>query len=175
MSIPEAHKAKAPKKLLFSIIIVSTSRYRAMKSNEKFTDETGNLICKIIKENEHEIFSKRIIPDDEKEIIRALNEETSKNVDVIIFSGGTGLSPKDITIETIEPHLEKKIPGFGELFRMLSYSEIGSSAMMTRCLAGTLQRKAVFCIPGSPNAAELALKKLIIPECTHIIKHVREE
>ena len=97
----------------------------------------------------------------------------------IIFSGGTGLSPKDITYETIEPHLEKKFDGFGELFRHLSYNEIGTSAMLSRATAGILQhkkhKKVIFLLPGSPNAVSLALQHIIIPELGHILYLINKE
>jgi molybdenum cofactor biosynthesis protein B len=100
-------------------------------------------------------------------------------IDVIIFSGGTGLSPKDITYETIEPRLEKKFSGFGEIFRSLSYNEIGSAAMLSRAIAGILRskkkNKAVFLLPGSPKAVKLALEALIMPEIGHILYIINKE
>jgi molybdenum cofactor biosynthesis protein B len=100
-------------------------------------------------------------------------------IDAILFSGGTGLSPKDITYETIEPRLEKKISGFGEIFRNISYNEIGSSAMLSRAVAGILtsrkKNKAVFLLPGSPKAVKLALEALILPEIGHILYIINKE
>jgi len=92
---------------------------------------------------------------------------------VITISGGTGISLKDVTIEAIHPLLEKEIPGFGELFRAVSYEKIGSAAMMTRAIAGVTKGKAVFCLPGSPQSVALALKEFILPEVGHILKHAR--
>jgi molybdenum cofactor biosynthesis protein B len=95
-------------------------------------------------------------------------------VDAAIFCGGTGITSTDITIETVTPFLEKILHGFGEIFRRLSYDEIGSSAVLSRALAGVAKGKAVFCIPGSPNAVRLSLEKLILPETGHIVRHARE-
>ena len=114
-----------------------------------------------------------IIPDSEEHInevlIRVMKDEI---IDSIIFSGGTGLSPKDITYETLEPRLQKKFDGFGELFRSLSFNEIGSAAMLSRATAGIIndkrKNKSIFLLPGSPNAVILALKSIIIPELGHI-------
>jgi len=98
----------------------------------------------------------------------------SRKVDAIITCGGTGVGPKDLTIEAVRPLLDKEIRGFGEIFRHLSYEEIGSAAVLTNALAGVAGGKAIFCIPGSPQAASLAVEKLILPEAAHILKHTRE-
>ncbi|RJS85086.1 molybdenum cofactor biosynthesis protein MoaB, partial [Candidatus Bathyarchaeota archaeon] len=98
----------------------------------------------------------------------------SRKIDVIITCGGTGISPSDVTIEAVRPLLEKELEGFGELFRLLSYQEIGSAALLTRAVAGVSKGKVIFCIPGSPNSVKLSLEKLVIPEAAHIIKHARE-
>jgi molybdenum cofactor biosynthesis protein B len=94
---------------------------------------------------------------------------TSRDVDVIIVTGGTGLSQTDVTFESISPLLDRQIPGFGEIFRRISYDEIGSAAMMSRAFAGTIRDKAVFCLPGSPSGVKTAMEKLILPELGHII------
>lgn len=91
-----------------------------------------------------------------------------------MFCGGTGIAPSDITIETVFPFLEKTLPGFGEIFRRLSFDEIGSAALMSRALAGVAKGKVFFCIPGSSNAVKLCFEKLILPEAAHIVKHARE-
>jgi len=120
---------------------------------------------------------REIVPDDAvligEYVGRALGSE---KVDAIIVCGGTGISPRDVTIEAVRPMLVKTLPGFGELFRKLSFDEIGSAAVLTRALAGVAnQGKAVFCIPGSPQAVRLVLEKLILPEVGHILKHAREK
>jgi molybdenum cofactor biosynthesis protein B len=170
-----AHKEKAPKKFGFAVVICSTSRYYDSEAGKHVTDESGDLIVNLLETSGHSVVSRDLIPDDktfiEASVKRALQ---FKKVDAIITSGGTGITPSDVTIETVEPLVEKKLPGFGEIFRAISYDEIGSAAVMTRALAGVVQGKAVFCIPGSPNAVRLCLEKLILPEVGHVILHARE-
>ena len=169
------HKAEAQRQLNFAVIICSTSRYEEASKTGGTDDASGDLIVKILRENGHRVTMRRIIPDDKEQIQRVLMRVLkSRKVDAIIFSGGTGVSPKDVTIEAVKPMLEKEIPGFGEIFRFLSYKKIGSAAILTRALAGTCRGKAIFCLPGSPDSVSLALEKLIIPEAGHIIKHARE-
>jgi len=99
---------------------------------------------------------------------------TVTDLDVVIFSGGTGITPTDVTIEAVSPLLEKTLLGFGEFFRRLSFDEIGQAAVLSRAIAGVAGGKAFFCIPGSSNAVKIAVEKLILPESPHIIKHARE-
>ena len=115
--------------------------------------------------------------DDMSATRREAVEEALQNKDVmaVIVCGGTGIAPKDVTIETVTPMLRKNLPGFGELFRKLSYDNIGSAAILSRAVAGIANGKAVFCIPGSIDAVRLCLDKLILPETGHIVKHAREK
>jgi molybdenum cofactor biosynthesis protein B len=175
LKVHEEHKLKAPKKIILALIVVSTSRYKEFKSKKESSDKTIPIVKKVLeKESSISLEFVEIIPDSEEYlnniIIRVMKEDA---IDAIIFSGGTGLSLKDITYETIEPRLEKKFNGFGELFRNLSYNEIGSSAMLSRAIAGILKskkkNKAVFLLPGSPKAVKLALEALILPEIGHIL------
>jgi len=170
------HKAEAPKSLKFAIIVCSSSRYKKLKSDGKVDDPSGDLITRLLKQNGQTVTSKVIVPDDssliEQHVKGALN---SKEVDAIITCGGTGISPTDVTIETVQPLLEKEIHGFGEILRKISHEEIGSAAILTRAIAGVSKGKAIFCIPGSPQAVSLALERLILPEAGHIIKHAREK
>ena len=96
------------------------------------------------------------------------------DLDVAIFSGGTGITPTDITIETVTPFFEKTLPGFGEFFRRISFDRVGSAAVLSRAVAGVAKGKALFCIPGSPNAVRIAVEMLILSEAAHIVKHARE-
>jgi len=172
----ERHKAKAPKHLSFAVIICSTSRYMEFSETGRLNDPSGDLIVKTLRENGHRVTMRRIVSDDKTQIQHALMRALkSRKTDAIIISGGTGISPRDVTIEAVQPLMDKEIPGFGELFRALSYEEIGSAALLTRALAGLADGKVIFCLPGSPQSVSLALKKLIIPEAGHIIKHAREE
>lgn len=172
----QGHKKKASKKFRFAVIMCSTSRYSDSKAVKSVTDESGDLIVKLVENDGHSVMSRDLIPDDKKLIEDSVNTALqSRKIDAIIISGGTGITRSDVTIETIAPLLEKQLPGFGELFRSLSYDEIGSAAIMTRAIAGVVQRKVVFCIPGSPNAVKICIEKLILPEVGHIILHAREK
>ena len=181
LDVPEEHKHKAPKKSNLALIIVSTSRFDEIKAGKRSTDKTIPRVKRVLEDNQSiSLTFTKIIPDSEEHISKILNEVMKDiTIDSIIFSGGTGLSPKDITYETLEPRLEKKFSGFGELFRYLSYNEIGSSAMLSRATAGILKskkrNKVVFLLPGSPNAVSLALKELIIPELGHILYMINKE
>ena len=171
MKVHEEHKKQAPKRLSIVIIIVSSSRFNELKENKQSSDKTIPLVKEILEHYENiSLAYSKLIADSEiqiKETLTNFLEETS--IDALIFSGGTGLTTKDITYETIKPLLEKELSGFGELFRYLSYEEIGSSAMLSRAIAGVIKNKAIFLLPGSPNAVKLALNKLILPELGHII------
>lgn len=135
------------------------------------TDKSGDLIEAYLKKAGHEIVERIIIPDEESSIEQVVKEGSLRSqVDVILTSGGTGISRRDVTIETVEKMFDKHITGFGELFRMLSYTEdIGSAAIMSRASAGVVNNKAVFSMPGSSGAVKLAMEKLIIPELSHVV------
>jgi molybdenum cofactor biosynthesis protein B len=169
-----AHKEEAPKILYFAVITVSTSRFRDFEAGKQVIDESGDLIVETLQAHGHTVFIRYLVPDDTK-LIEAYVKKAlqSPKVDALITCGGTGINPSDVTIETVESLLDKHLPGFGELFRWLSYGEIGSAAVMTRALAGVAKDKAVFCLPGSPQAVKLCLEKLILPEAGHIILHAR--
>lgn len=168
------HKEKALKRLSFAIVTISTSRHRASRAGKPISDESGDLIVKTLQENGHTIAIQRLITDNKIVIQKTIREMlNSPKVDAIITCGGTGITPADVTIEAVEPLLEKKLPGFGELFRHLTYQEIGSAAVMSRALGGVAKGKAVFCLPGSPHAVKLCLERLILPETAHIVLHAR--
>ena len=157
----------------FAIFICSTSRYNQNKDQIK--DVSGEYITKMIREAGHNVKIKKIIADDKNMIIKALKEIFClPDIHAAIFSGGTGITPTDITIETITPFLEKILPGFGEIFRQISFKEIGSVAILSRAIAGLVKDKVVYCIPGSPNAVRISVERLILPETAHIVKHLRE-
>src|SRR3989304_2404085 len=174
-SVPELHKASAPKSLGIFIITCSTSKYNELSNGESPNDISGDIIEQQVRNAAHKIEGRKLISDS-KPMIRktAKSALTSKNVDVIIITGGTGLSPRDVTIESISPMFDKEIDGFGELFRKISFDRIGSPAMLTRAAAGMTKGKAIFCLPGSPDAVQIALEKLILPELGHIVKVGRE-
>jgi len=169
------HKAEAPKRLRFGILICSTSRYQKMKKGERVEDVSGDLIDGLVKNAGYTVAFRKLIPDDKASIEEGMQQAlASTDLDAVVFCGGTGITPTDITIETVSPFLEKVLPGFGEIFRLLSFKEIGSAAVLSRAIAGVVKGKAFFCIPGSPDAVRLCFEKLILPEAPHIVKHARE-
>lgn len=143
----------------------------------KETDKSGQLMEDFLIEAGHEVVDRVIIKDEPyliTEIVRKGCHDDS--IDAILFNGGTGISNRDVTIETIRPLFEKEITGFGELFRMLSYTEdIGSAAMMSRAVAGVRDHTAIFATPGSSGAVKLAMEKLIIPELSHVIYEISKD
>jgi molybdenum cofactor biosynthesis protein B len=169
------HKAEAPKKLRFAVFTVSTSRYQQQKKGETVKDVSGDLIESLLKDAGHTVSFRKLISDDRVMIEKSMRDVlASADVDAVAFCGGTGIATSDITIEAVSPFLEKVLPGFGEIFRRLSYDEIGSAALMSRAVAGVAKGKAFFCLPGSSDAVRLCFEKLILPEAGHVVKHARE-
>jgi molybdenum cofactor biosynthesis protein B len=164
-----AHKKDAPDASHCAIITASDTR-------DESTDESGRLIRQLLEKEGHRVVHYRILKDEPKEIVAAVREFLADNeVDAILINGGTGVARRDSTFEAIDALLEKRLPGFGELFRYLSYLEIGSSAMLSRATAGIVAERAVFSVPGSVAAVRLAMEKLILPELNHIVWLVRPE
>jgi molybdenum cofactor biosynthesis protein B len=169
------HKEEAPRTLKFAIFTVSTSRYQKLKRGEALKDVSGDTVEALLKKAGHTIMLRKTISDDKKMIEESMQDMLfSSDVDAVVLCGGTGIAPSDITIESISPFLEKILPGFGEIFRRLSFDQIGSSAVLSRAIAGVAKGKAFFCIPGSPAAVRLCLEKLILTEAAHVVKHARE-
>jgi molybdenum cofactor biosynthesis protein B len=169
------HKAHAPKSVNFAVFICSTSRYQAMQRGEQATDVSGDTIEALLKDAGHRVLFRRVLSDDKDMIEHAVKSVLDNpGVDAAVFSGGTGVTGSDVTIEVVSPFLEKTLPGFGEFFRRLSYDKVGSAAVMSRAVAGVAKGKALFCIPGSPDAARISVELLISPEAAHIVKHARE-
>jgi molybdenum cofactor biosynthesis protein B len=152
-----------PVTVIAGVITVSTSR------NQE-TDTSGKSIQAILTEAKILIRHYAVVPD-KIEAIRTELYQAIRTCNCVIINGGTGLTHDDCTIEAVSPLLEKRMDGFGELFRMKSYEEIGTSSMLSRAVAGTIQGKAIFCIPGSTAAVTLATKTLILPEIDHILSH----
>lgn len=175
MDIPGLHKENTQGTYKYAILTVSTSRYGKYGSvdrPERAEDSSGKLIWGMIQVQGSEVAHYELIPDDMEIIRGALKRCMYSDADVIIFTGGTGLSPADVTIESVMPYIEKEIPGFGELFRQKSTEQIGNAVMLTRAIAGVARQKAIFCLPGSPNAVKIGLE-LVLPEMGHIIKHIK--
>jgi molybdenum cofactor biosynthesis protein B len=169
------HKAAAPKQLNFAVFVCSTSRYRGIQKNEKTKDVSGDIIEALLKKDGHRVLDRKVVADEKSVIEDAVHSVlNSSELDAAVFCGGTGISPKDVTIETVSPFFEKTLPGFGEIFRRLSYDDMGSAAVMSRAVAGVSKGKALFCIPGSPHAVRVSVETLILPEAAHIVRHARE-
>ena len=135
------------------------------------TDNAGDAIVQGLTAAGHEIVDRRIVPDEPAEV-RAFLQKHAPDAQVIVTTGGTGITSRDTTYEAIAGLLQKKLDGFGELFRMLSYEEIGSAAMLSRACAGTIGTTIVFALPGSPHAVALAMNKLILPEIGHVVREL---
>ena len=134
------------------------------------TDTSGKLICHLLKEQRHSIAAYHLIKDEPEDITQLLEEAAhQKDKQVVIINGGTGISRRDSTFEAVDGFLQKRLDGFGELFRSLSYQEIGSSAMLSRATAGIHGHLVIFSIPGSQGAVRLAMEQLILPEVGHIV------
>jgi len=137
------------------------------------TDTSGQLIMRLLREHGHEVTAYRLVKDEPTEIRKQINAGLKdKAVQAIIINGGTGISRRDSTFEAVDAMLEKRLDGFGEIFRYLTYKEIGSPAIMSRATAGLVRGRIVFSTPGSENAVRLAMEKLIIPELGHMIREL---
>lgn len=146
--------------------VITTSDSRTEKD-----DESGKLIKQRLMDNGHKIAHYVILKNDVNAIKQEIEELIQRiDVQVIITGGGTGLSKRDVTVNTVTPMLEKKLEGFGELFRQLTYQEIGTGSIMSRTIAGVTKGKVIICIPGSLGAATLAMDKIILPEIGHLVR-----
>jgi molybdenum cofactor biosynthesis protein B len=158
------HKAMAPARVRVFVLTVSDTR-------TDDTDTAGRAICELLKAHNHVVAGKAIEKDEPARVAELVRQQaTIGDVDAIITTGGTGLTSRDSTFEAIDALLTKRIPGFGELFRMLSYEDIGSAAMMSRACAGTIGRIVVISLPGSEKAVRLAMDKLVVPELAHLVQ-----
>ena len=162
------HKAQGPARVRAFVLTVSDTR-----SAE--TDTSGKAIVEMLTAAGHVVAGTVIEKDDPARVAELVRQQAAiGDVDVIITTGGTGLSSRDSTFEAIDALLEKKLPGFGELFRMLSYYELGPAAMMSRACAGTIGKVVVLSLPGSENAVRLAMTKLVLPELGHLVQQTRK-
>ena len=160
------HKALAPTSIACFVLTVSDTRTEA-------TDTGGRAIRELLETSGHTVSGHAIVSDEPAQVTLVLEDRLSDPAtQVIITTGGTGISARDTTFEAVTALLEKRLDGFGELFRMISFNEIGSAAMMSRATAGTVGRKAIFVLPGSPAAVRLAMEKLIVPELGHIVQQL---
>ena len=160
------HQNESSKDITCGVITLSDSR------KSKKVDLSGKYISEEI-ESRYTLTERILIPDEKDALINAIEEMISKSAEVILTTGGTGLDTRDITVETVEALFEKKLDGFGEIFRMKSYEEIGSAALLSRATAGIYKKSIIFSMPGSPNAVKTALG-IIIDELPHFVHHVKK-
>ena len=165
----KVHKAKAPQKVQLGIISVSTTRTLT-------EDKSGHWISKRARKEKHEVLFHQVVTDDAAVITSTVIQAIRKHdPQVLLLSGGTGISRKDVTIEALRPIFSKELTAFGVLFAQLSYEEIDSAAILSRATAGVINNTIVFCMPGSLKACRLACKYLIFPELGHLVGHIRQE
>lgn len=163
----EQHRKAAPAVLGFGLITVSDSRTPE-------DDTSGRSMREKVQGAGHRVEGAALVPDDVAAIRRAVRGMLAlPAVDVVVTSGGTGFSPRDVTLDAVVPLLEKPVEGFGELFRMLSHRQVGAAAMLSRAAAGLIGDRAVFLLPGSPKAVTLAFDELILPEAAHLLGQAR--
>lgn len=164
----EQHRRAAPTLLGFALITVSDTRTPG-------DDLSGRTLSEMAGKEGHRVVETFLVPDEVPAIRGAVEQAlTREGVDVIVLTGGTGFSPRDVTLEAVAPLLERPVEGFGELFRMLSWQQVGSAAMLSRAAAGLVGSQAIFLLPGSPKAVVLAMEKLILPEAGHLLGQARK-
>jgi molybdenum cofactor biosynthesis protein B len=164
------HRAQAPASIRCFVLTVSDTRTLE-------TDKGGALIEELLKNAGHAIVAREIVTDTQADIANAVRAAiyNTQEPEAIIVTGGSGIGPRDVTPEALRPLLTKEMPGFGEIFRMLSWDEVGAASMLSRAFAGVLGRTLLFVLPGSTNAVRLAMEKLIVPELGHLVREVRPE
>ena len=164
---PREHKATAPTSIACFVLTISDT-----KTPE--TDTSGSAIRDLLAGAGHEVVGSAIVRDEPaavQEVVRRECADASRTR-AVIMTGGTGITSRDTTFEAVDALLDKRLPGFGELFRMLSFQEVGAAAMLSRAQAGIRNGRIVVSLPGSPNACRLALEKLLIPELGHLVREV---
>ncbi|MGH7830703.1 MAG: MogA/MoaB family molybdenum cofactor biosynthesis protein, partial [Candidatus Binatia bacterium] len=161
------HKEKSKKRVACFVLTVSDTR-------DATTDHSGQVIKALLEEAGHELSGYRIIKDEPDEIRNLLQDTlVAGDVDAVIVNGGTGISPRDETYEVVSGFLQKRLDGFGEIFRFLSYQEIGSAAIMSRAVAGVAGGKILISLPGSKAAVDLAMRRLVLPELGHMVSQLQ--
>lgn len=166
MSVEE-HRHRAPSAVVFAVLTVSDTRAHE-------DDVSGRALRELAEGAGHRVAGSEIVPDDVAAIRAAVRRLLAlPGVDVVLVTGGTGFSPRDVTVDAITPLFDQRIDGFGELFRYLSYEQVGSAAMLSRAAAGLVGDRAVFLLPGSPKAVTLAMERLILPEAGHLLGQAR--
>ncbi len=162
----QEHRHQAPASVNCAVLTFSDSRTEE-------DDESGRLLRQNLEEAGHKVTDYGVLKDDAAVISRKISELLDREeLQVIITNGSTGVSHRDVAVEAVSPVLEKKLDGFGELFRYLSYQEIGSASVMSRTIAGMARGKVIICLPGSPAAVRLAADSIILPEIGHMVREV---
>lgn len=165
--VPAEHRASAPQSLCCAVITVSDTRTLE-------TDTGGQAVIERLTAAGYQVTAREIIPDEPQRMSELLRQLTARgDVDAMLLTGGTGLSNRDQTYETVTALLTKALPGYGELFRMLSFQEIGPAAMLSRATGGLIGKTVVLTMPGSPAGVRLAMEKLIVPELGHLVREAR--
>jgi len=161
------HRRDSPPSVTVHVVTISDTRTIE-------TDTSGGLIASLVERQGHRVHGRTILkdePDDVRRVVATIAGDES--VDVVITTGGTGITVRDSTFEAIDALLQKRLVGFGELFRMLSYQEIGAAAMLSRATAGLTGRTVILVLPGSEHAVRLAMEKLVLPELGHLVREAR--
>jgi len=162
------HRSEAAAAVPTRVVTVSDTRTLE-------TDAGGALVAELLAGAGHPLAGREVVPDEPEAIAEALRRALADGeVGAVILTGGTGVAPRDLTPEAVAPLLEREVPGFGELFRMLSFEEIGSAALLSRALAGLAEGRPVFVLPGSRGAVRLALTRLVLPELGHLAAEARK-
>ena len=165
----QQHRAAAAP-IIAAVAVVTLSDTRTIE-----TDVSGRRAIELLTAAGHRVADHRVLPDDPAALEPVLRELLARtDVDAVLTTGGTGVGRRDQTIGVVERVLDVPLPGFGELFRMLSWEQVGSGAMLSRAVAGTVGSKVVFSMPGSPAAVELAVTRLILPELPHLLRELRK-
>lgn len=165
--VSHEHRQTAPRQLACAVITVSDTRTLE-------TDTGGQTACDLLSAAGHQLAAREILPDEPAQMRGLLGQLVDRSdVDAILLTGGTGISSRDQTFETVSSLFTKPVPGYGELFRLLSFQEIGAAAMLSRATAGLIGRTVVVTMPGSPAAVRLAMEKLILPELPHLVREAR--
>lgn len=163
----DAHRATAPDCVRCVVLVISDTRTLD-------TDTGGRAIAELLTAAGHLVVDRRVLKDDPAPVADLVRELAASGVaDAVITTGGTGITHRDSTFEAIDGLLDKRLPGFGELFRMLSFEQVGAAAMLSRACAGTCGRLIVLALPGSEKAVRLAMTRLILPELGHLVSEIR--
>lgn len=161
------HRSEAPASVVVHIVTVSDTRTLE-------TDRSGRAIAELLERAGHVVHGRTILRDEPDDVrARVADLAATDGVDAVITTGGTGITARDSTFEAIDGQLTKRLPGFGEIFRMISYQQIGAAAMLSRATAGLVGRTVVVVLPGSENAVRLAMDELVVPELGHLVREAR--